>query len=131
MDRLQSLDDRIVFTEVVEAPADSDAVLPLRYTVAGGVYMLRTQHRILRAGQDFAVRQGRVHLLGALTPKTRLAVHYVTFPSFLVQDLPNVSRETSFEDGTEGPRTGIGQSMQLPVRATLRLEFLPQPEVGE
>lgn len=129
-DRLVNLDDRIVFSEVVQAPSTPTAPLPLRYTVAGGVYLLRTEARVLRAGRDFSVRGGRIVLLlsRALPPETRLAVHYVTFPTFLVQDIPNVSRETSVEDGVAGPKTGIGRSMQLPVRATIRLEFLPDPQ---
>lgn len=128
-DRIVNLDDRIIFTEVVESPTNPAHPLPLRYMVAGGVYMLRSVDRILKAGQDFMVRGGRVLLTSgqALPPETRLAAHYVTFPTFLVQSIPNASRETSTLDGMSGPQTGIGRSQQLPVRADLRLEFLPAP----
>jgi hypothetical protein len=127
-DRITNLDDRIVFSEVIDVAPDALAAKPLslRYLVAGGVYMLRSEGRVLEAGRDFVVRQGGVHLLAPLpAADRRLAAHYVTFPTFLVQDIPNVSRETSVEDQDFGTQTGIGQSTQLPVRATLRLEFLP------
>lgn len=125
-DRIAVLDDRITFSEVILAPTDPAAPLALRYPVAGGVNLLRTEERVLRAGQDFSVRDGQVWLLAARTvqPGTRIAIHYVTFPTYLVQSLPQVSRETSQENLGGRPQTGIGRSTQLPVRAVLRLEFL-------
>lgn len=126
MDRVVNLDAQLVFTEVVPMPA-TGRILPLRYLITGALQMLRSTTERFRQGSDFVIKSGRVEFFAGKVPAagTRIAAHYVTFPTWIVQDIPNAVRMTNLKTGT--PQVSpAGSIAQMPLRAAVRLEFLPR-----
>jgi hypothetical protein len=128
MDRMVNLDAQVCFNEKVEMPADPTKPLPARYLVSGGVYLVRSLERVFQIGREVFVKQGKLYFGHGVSPrpKTRLSLHYVTFPTWIVQDIPNVSRVTNILDGSGRYSSQEGPPTQMPLRASVRLEFLPR-----
>ena len=126
MDRFVNLDAQLVFTEVVLMPESGSRTLPTRYLVTGAVHIVRSAASVYAQGRDYEVRDGRIVFAAgkAPPPKTRISAHYVTFPTWIVQDIPNAVRMTNLAAGRPqvSPQGAIAQ---MPLRGTVRLEFLP------
>lgn len=129
MDRIVHLDAEIIFSEVVAAPARAGQALKTRYFVSGQVYMVRTHAKVLQPQRDYHLRGGRIYPTEAagLASDARVAVHYATFPTFMVVDIPSANRMSNQLMGGDPVPSNQGAPTQMPQRATLRLEFLPEP----
>jgi hypothetical protein len=133
MDRLINLDGLIAFSEILEMPQDNLAPLKTRYLVSGGVQLVRSTRRRYQLGRDFFVQQGRIVFVpaSAPVPKERLSLHYVTFPTWLVGDMPHATRITNVSFKNPQPISPEGDVYAMPIQAALRLEFLPSPTSAE
>lgn len=127
-DKIITLDTEIVFSEVVEAGSPDDS-LRLRY-LATGINHIRSVERIFVADVDFVLDVGRVKWNPSSAPvvKTRLAVHYLCHPTWLVFQHPHVVRTTSVKYKTPTPKTPLGDPRALPIQAMMRYDFLLENE---
>ena len=124
-DRLINLDESIVFTETLEV--DGAATTQLRYP-AIDVYELRTLTSRFICGVHYDVVDGDISWLGGQEPDadTRIAVHYLCHPAWIVINFPHVERASTTRSKT---RTAAGQPspppvpQSLPIHADVKLEF--------
>jgi len=126
-DRLIGLDTEISYSEIREA-GGSDT-LETRYPVCG-VNLLRSESQVYVPDIDFALdQQGGILWKPGREPNegTRLAIHYLCHPTWLVIEHPHVARTSPTKYKTKTPRTPRGDPRRLPIQAIMRLEFLPDP----
>lgn len=123
-DRIVSLDSTIVFTETIEAGLAS-ALLPATYPILG-VNLVRTKEKVYYGDADFTLQNGKIKWLAGKAPTkgARLAIHYLTFPVWLVVQHPKGSRETITKKKVDNPQTPLGNITSLPIRAVVKYEFL-------
>lgn len=127
-DRVTALDSQIEFAETVVA--DGTAVLALRYP-ACGVNLIRSMTRVYHADSEYLVSDlGAVQWFPAAKPPvgTRLSVHYLCHPTWLVVEHPHVMRITTVQQKVAAPKTPLGDARFLPIQALVRLDFIPTPE---
>lgn len=127
-DRLINIDSVYPYTEVVQAPNpdQNDAVLPLKYR-AVGINRVESVSTVYFEGGDFSVRSdGRVAFLEGREPAegTRLSVHYLIHPVYLVTSHPHAIRNTSELAKISNPRSSLGSPVELPIQARIHLDFL-------
>lgn len=135
-DRLVNLDAEVPFSEVVTAGQDrygnvtSASSLRLRYR-ATGVNAVFTEVKRFEQGEDFELDEGVVQWISGREPLpgTRLSVHYLTHPTWLVIDHPHVLRETQQRRKIREKVSPLGSPVALPIQASVRLEFLPPREI--
>ena len=133
MDRLINLDGLIAFSEVLEVPKDNISPLKSRYLISGGVHLVRSTRKRYEQGRDFTVQKGRIVFQPATAPapKERLTLHYVTFPTWLVGDMPHATRITNVSFKNPAPISPEGDIYAMPIQAAIRLEFLPPLPSGD
>lgn len=129
-DKITVLDSEIVYSEIVKA--DGSEYLKGRYLFTG-INHLRSEDKVFQADSDFKLTgDGRIKWL--TTPPnsgTRLSVHYLCHPTFLVVEHPHVIRTTSRKFKTKTPKTPQGDPRSLPIQALIRYDFLPEPGAVE
>ena len=126
-DRIIGLDSRLVYSEFLDVTAATTTLLPARYPVLG-VNLLRSSDQIYEPGLDFVITDGSVEWLpGGTNPVagTRLAIHYLTFPVWLVVEYPKAVRDTVVKFKTTTPKMPLGDPTALPMQAVVKYEFLP------
>lgn len=122
-DRLVALDTHIVFSEIVFA--DGSLELSTRYYPIT-VNHLRTSATIYKIGTDFAIINGVITWYSGHEPTvgTRLSVHYLCHPTWLIMDHPHNIRTTLVKYKSSNTTTVAGSPVNLPIQATARYEFL-------
>jgi hypothetical protein len=131
-DRLVCLDQEINYSEIIVQGADPTAALKLRY-LATAVNIIRSETTRYEQGSDFDVVDGKVvwiSVSGAPAANTRLSVHYLTHPTYLVIDHPHVMRGTQKRRKSAPLATPFGNPVALPIQAAIRLEFLQADDIG-
>lgn len=125
-DRITSLDSQIAYYEVLVA--DGSSTLPTRYPVIG-VNHMRTVSFVYRSGSEFAIEKGVITWYPGSEPSadTRIAVHYLCHPVWLIVEHPHSVRVTSNKFKKGSPSTPTGEAFQLPIQALMRYDFLPEP----
>jgi hypothetical protein len=136
-DRLVNLDSEVPYSELVVQGFDkngnvisSTSALPLRY-LATGVNAIFTDAKRFEQNEDFMLEDGKIKWILGKEPLagTRLSVHYLTHPTWLVIDHPHVLREIQRRRKVKPRLTPLGNPTPLPIQASVRLEFLPAREI--
>jgi hypothetical protein len=128
-DRITHLDSTIAFAEVLDA-LDPGASLTLktRYPVVT-INLLRSEAKQFIDPTDFTISSNGdivwVDTTKAPTKDTRLTVHYLCHPTWLVVEHPHTVRLSPVKFKTKKPDTPAGNAQPLPVQALLQYEFLP------
>lgn len=131
-DRLTNLDSEMIYVETVRVgysrtgvAGGEDDPLDLRYLVSH-VNQVRTVDAVLEAGGDYGVEDGQIVWLPGRSPGagTRVNVHYLMHPSWLVIEHPHAIRTTLRALKTKAPTTPQGDPVALPLQAHARLEFM-------
>lgn len=121
-DRLVNLDAESVFSEAIDQPAllanGRPAPLILRYP-AIRVFGVRTLTERLDGRFDVVAGDVLWDPRRAPAAKTRMSVTYAMHPVWVVDEFPNLIRASQDADGNP---------VNLPVRAKVKLDFLPNPE---
>lgn len=125
LDRLIAIDSYLIHSERLEAP-EPGLALPLRYLVDGGVNLLASLSKRYVADDDFVVQGGEVFFAEGRAPEpgTTLAAHYNCHPQYLVVDQPHATRVSYVPRVKGGLPTPEGFVNQLPLMATVRLDWL-------
>ena len=125
-DRLTSLNTEIVYAETITA--DGTNTLVTRY-LATGINTLRSVATTYIPDTNYELSStGTITWL--TTPPvagTKLAIHYLCHPTWIVVEHPHVARTTSLLFKTPTPATPTGNPVALPVQAKVRYDFLPGP----
>lgn len=124
-DKLTALNAEIVYSEILEA--DGTEFLEARYLVTG-VNHLRSETTVYKADVHYKIYKGKVHWYPSSIPATgtRLSLHYLCHPTWLVVEHPHAARVTPLLFKTPTPKTPTGDPRKLPVQALVRYEFLPE-----
>lgn len=131
-DKITHLDSTIAFTQVLDA-GDPANPLETRYPIVK-VNVLRSFTTIFTSPKDFDVQQGKIIWnvggSGATIPTedTRLAIHYLCHPTWLVMEHPHSLRTTAKKSKIPKPITPAGDPIPLPIQAIVKYEFLPDLE---
>jgi len=124
-DKLIHLDSEIVYVEAFDADVPT---LPIktRYPV-NQVNLLRSLAKEYVPGVDFTLVAGVLTWLPGKGPVkgSRLSLHYLTHPTWLVIDHPHAIRMSMRKVKVKDPLTPQGDPQQLPIQAHGRLDFLP------
>lgn len=125
-DKVTALNAEIAFSEVVTT--DGTEILPTRYP-AVGVNYLRSVDTVYRIGVEYEINKGVVTWRTGYVPSTdtRVGIHYLCHPTWLVVEHPHAARVTPVKFKTPSPKTPTGDPEKLPVQALIRYEFLPDP----
>lgn len=132
-DRLINLDSEIVYAEVLESGKDRRGVavsaaapLDTRYLV-NRVNLVRSVDAVFQLGLDYELAAGRIAWRPGRAPAqgTRLSLHYLTHPVWLVVQHPHAIRTTAKLLKKAAPITPQGDPTPLPIQAHVRLEFVP------
>lgn len=132
-DRLVNLDSEVATSQIVLA-GDPTADLELRYpaTVVNTIVSDDASGGVrYEQGTEFVTVAGKIRWYAALAPAagTRLSVHYLMHPTWLVVDHPHVLREIKRRRDGKPKKTPGGNPTALPLQAAVRLEFLPRTEI--
>jgi hypothetical protein len=124
-DKITVLDAQIVFAEMLEA--DGTLALASRYPLTGINY-LRSESTVYEIGTDYYIEKGQLLWYSGKQPAsgTRVAAHYLCYPTYLISDHPHVARVTSIKYKTASPKTPTGEPKDLPVQALIKYDFLPE-----
>lgn len=126
-DRFINIDSVYPYTTTVRAPApETNEALPLKYR-AVGVNRIESISTLYEEETDFTVRNdGRIAFLAGRAPAvgTRLSVHYLIHPVYLVTSHPHMIRNSSELFKIPNPRSSLGSPQDLPIQARMNLEFL-------
>lgn len=126
-DKITSLDSQIVFSETLIA--DGTNILPTRYPVIG-VNHARSVTTEYKYEADFSIESGVIKWYAGSVPAedTRLSIHYLCHPVWLIIEHPHAARVTSNKLKTAVTSTPTGEAKQLPIQAMMRYDFLPAQE---
>jgi hypothetical protein len=124
-DKLIGLDIEIPFSEILISSEDSP--IEGRYLMTG-VNRLRSATQVYIPDVDFTLVDGKISWVLGRAPAdgTRLSVHYLCHPTWLVIDHPHAVRMTLRKFKTASPSTPLGNPEALPVQAMVRYDFLPE-----
>ena len=130
-DRIVVLNPNITYSEVVVA--DGSAVLDARYLMTGinqvWGHASGSDPVKYTPGDDYDLNSiGQLAWLGGNEPSadTRIALHYICHPTFLIMEQPHVLRATlkKFKKSPNELQTPLGDPEPLPIQAIVRYEFL-------
>jgi hypothetical protein len=145
-DRIVYLDSLTTYSETIDLgdPAaarkpgetikhDPTKPIRLRYRTVqiNNVESLTTRYE---QGVDFVVTPtGELEFFEGQSPAvgTRLSVHYLTHPTYVVAEHPHIVRETPKRKKDTQKITPFGTPTELPIQALIKLEFLAGPHVQE
>lgn len=123
-DRLVHLDSEVAYSEVVETGEETEP-LKTRY-LATQINLITTEAQRFEHDTDFTLENGSVvwRTGRAPEPETRVAVHYLCHPQWIVIEHPKILRETTIHGKSAPITTPVGSPEALPIQALVRLEFL-------
>jgi len=118
-DRLVNLDSTIVYSQVHDYDAP---LMKLRYPVRA-INLMRSEAKTYTEDVDYTLAAGDVQWIAGQEPTVgeRLAIHYLTHPTWRVVEHPHAMRLTPVKSKTTST-TGI--PTPLPVQAVCKLEFM-------
>lgn len=132
-DRLTSVDSEMTWAQIIEY--DGSEIIPitgerkksgLRYPFLH-VHQLRSLASVFRFGTDFVLTaSGEIKWL--ITPPasgTRLSLHGVIHPTWIVMDHMHTFRDTQLEGGSSA--LADQKFRKMPVQAVVKLDFLANP----
>lgn len=123
LDKIIGLDCSLPYSETILA--DGSSSLITRYPIIT-INLLRSISTAFVLGTDFSVNtDGTITWL--VTPPiagTKLSLHYLCYPTWLVIDHPHSIRMSSKLLKTPTPKTPTGDPIDLPVQALVLYEFL-------
>ena len=128
-DRITNLDSIIVYQEILDA-LDPNATLILkpRYPIVT-VNLLRSETTVFTSPTDFTIDANGdiawVSVGQAPAKGTRLVLHYLCHPTWLVVEWPHSVRLTPVKQKKPKPLTPLGDPIPLPIQAIIKYEFLP------
>lgn len=132
-DKIVALGPEVVYSENVVA--DGTDVLEAKYLITGvnqlyGHVPETDDPVIYVAGTDYERdAEGRIAWYPGKEPvaSTRVALHYICHPTFLVTEHPHVVRSTlkKFKVDPADLKTPLGDPNPLPIQALVRYDFLP------
>lgn len=119
-DRIVNLDSSVVYSQVHDYVGGLP--MPLRYPVRA-VNLMRSETKTYAEEVDFTLSSGNVQWISGKEPPTdeRLAIHYLTHPTWRVIEHPHAMRLTPVKRKTE---SAVGDPKPLPVQAVCKLEFM-------
>ena len=119
-DRLVNLDSTIVYSQVHDYESGSST--KLRYPVRS-VNLLRSVSKTFLTDVDFTLVDGAIQWVSGKAPPAneRLAIHYLTHPTWRVVEHPHAMRLTPVKSKT---KSVAGDPIALPVQAVCKLEFM-------
>jgi hypothetical protein len=123
-DKLVAFDATLPFAQLVKVDG---SVLPLRYP-AVLVNLVRDETTSYKNGTHFDVSaEGVVTWRTAHQPAdgTRVAVHYVIHPTWLIVTHPHATRLTIIKKKQQVVTTPRGTPTDLPIQAAVKLDFVP------
>lgn len=123
-DKLVALDSEIVYSEVITATAPLQT-LTLRYP-AISVNLIRSLSTRFIASDFELTAEGAIKWAAGKVPSAgeKIAVHYNTFPTWVVIDHPKSTRDTYVKTKRKTTTTPAGDPARLPVQAIVRYDFL-------
>lgn len=124
-DKLVHLDSEIVYVEAIDSTGPTNPVTT-RYFV-NQVNLIRSLTTEYVADTDFTLAAGVISWLPGHGPAagTRITLHYLTHPTWLVIDHPHAIRMSMRKVKVKDPLTPQGDPQKLPIQAHARLDFLP------
>lgn len=133
-DRLVNLDALVATYQLAVAGAPA-MPLRLRY-LARQVVAIVSDERRYEQGTDFDIAAGDI--IGQVVWRTgrgpvegtRLGVRYITHPTWLVINQPHVMRQYHVNDSGPAPEGQYGTPRALPLKATVRMEYIPETSGG-
>lgn len=121
-DRLCQLDEVATYTEI--AIANGTTTLPTKYPCVQLNYISALETEYLAS--DVKITAGAVTFKTTPPPNgTRIAVHYLYHPVWAVVEHTNLLRTSILANRRDDLLTPAGDTLQLPIRALIRLEHLP------
>jgi len=120
-DRITNLDTTIVYSQV--ADADGTSSLNTRYPIVC-MNSLRSESTVFVENTDFTISNGAIQWNSPPAEGERLAMHYLTYPTWRVIEHPHFTRATLRKFKTAKPATPLGDPEDLPVQAICKYEFL-------
>lgn len=124
LDKVIALDCAIAYTQIFLT--SGNAVQAVRYPIIG-VNRLATKEQVFIADTDFNITDdGKINWLIDPIPEvdTRMSIHYLCHPTWLVVDHPHTARITSLLLKIPVPNTPTGNAIDLPTQATVMYDFL-------
>lgn len=125
-DRLVNLDSTIIYSQVLDY--DGTALTALRYPVRYINLIRSTTKTYLQVSDenptgDFKLVEGKIQWQSGKAPAAdeRLAVHYLTHPTWRVVEHPHAMRTTPVKYKT---KSNVGDPEPLPVQGICKLEFM-------
>jgi hypothetical protein len=124
-DKLVHLDSEVVFAEGFDSLAESVAV-PTRYLV-NQINLFRSLAQVYVGNEDYTLSAGVISWVPGHAPEvgTRLTLHYLTHPTWIIIDHPHAIRASMKRLKVKNPDTPQGNAQPLPLQAHARLEFIP------
>jgi hypothetical protein len=125
-DRLVNLDSTIIYAQVYDFGGEAQTSLryPARYiNLIRSTTKVYTEVTKYNPGGDFTLSLGKIVWETGKAPpmNERLAVHYLTHPTWRVVEHPHAIRTTPVKFKTKSP---VGDPKSLPVQGVCKLEFM-------
>jgi hypothetical protein len=119
-DRLVNLDSTIVYSQVHDYTGGT--TMKLRYPVRA-INLMRSESQTFVEDTDFKLVTGNVEWLSGQEPPEdeRLAIHYLTHPTWRVVQHPHAVRLTPVKSKT---KSKVGDPVAMAVQAVCQLEFM-------
>lgn len=126
-DRIVHLDSLISFSQILRTGNAAEPI-KTRFLVRA-VNLLRSVERRYDEGADFTIELGVIRWIPGRAPSagTRITVHYLCHPQWLVIEQPKVLREETSKAKGRKRVAPVGEPVPLPVQAMIKLEFLVTP----
>jgi hypothetical protein len=126
-DRIVHLDSIVPYAQILRVGNAADPV-KTRFLVRA-VNLLRSVERRYDEGADFTIETGVIKWITGRAPSsgTRITVHYLCHPQWLVVEQPKVLREETSKAKGRKRIAPVGEPVPLPVQAMIKLEYLVAP----
>ncbi len=123
-DKLVNFDAETIYAQILDIEAGTTSI-KLKYP-AIEVNLVRAFDKEYVLGEDFTVENGEIVWLPNRSPTeaTRLSVHYLIHPTYLVIEHPHVMRSTLLAFKTAVRQTPMGDPKRLPLQAKVMYEHL-------
>lgn len=123
-DKLVALDSVMAYNELIQTVAGN--VLPTRYPVVRPNY-LRSESTVYQLGVDYEAVEGELRWRTGKAPAvdTRVMLHYLVHPVWLVKSHPHITRLTIVKQKQQTVSTPRGTPIDLPIQATVQYDWVP------
>lgn len=124
-DKVTNLDSLITYAQVIISKKSSELVAA-RYPIVQ-VNVLASLAKKFIAPTDFTLEDGKIKWTVGRAPAegTRLSLHYLIHPVWLVVNHPHSLRGTFVNKKKLNPATPVGDHVELPIQAIVQYDFIP------